>query len=161
MFCPNCGTENAKSQKFCTRCGTNLLAIDRAREIVSEMTGGGAPTSQVSPNLVFATAALSGIIGIIVITLGTVELFSKDNHGPAPVMFCLAGFATLVLICRYLISLIKPASKPLTKNLVSPAPPVFTPTSTTNRPLNEAPASYQSIVEDSTRQFDHERRSNS
>lgn len=160
MFCPNCGTENAKSQKFCTRCGTNLLAIDRAREIVNEMTN-SAPVSQVSPNLVFATAALSSIIGIIVITLGTVELFSKDNHGPAPVMFCLAGFATLVLICRYLISLIKPASKPSTKPIVSPAPPVFTPTSTTNRSLNEAPASYQSIVEDSTRQFERERRSDS
>jgi len=161
MFCPNCGTENSKSQKFCTRCGTNLLAIDRAREIVNEMTS-SAPVSQVSPNLVFATAALSGIIGIIVITLGTVELFSRGgNHGPEPVMFCLAGFATLVLICRYLISLIKPASKLSTKNAVSPAPPVFTPTGTTNRSLNEAPASYQSIVEDSTRQFERERRSNS
>ena len=161
MFCPNCGTENAKSQKFCTRCGTNLLAIDRAREIVNEMTS-SAPVSYVSPNLVFATAALSGIIGIIVITLGTVELFSRGGgHGPEPVMFCLAGFATLVMICRYLISLIRPANKPSTKPIVSPAPPIFTPTSTTNRSLNEAPASYQSIVEDSTRQFERERRSNS
>ena len=159
MFCPNCGTENAKSQKFCTRCGTNLLAIDRAREIVSEMTG-SAPVSQVSPNLVFITAALISIIGIIAIVVGTVEL-SEKPHGPEPVIFCLVGFAALVLICRYLISLINPASKPSTKTIVSPAPPVFIPTSTTNRSLNEAPAPYQSIVEDSTRQFERDRRSNS
>ncbi len=37
MFCPNCGTDNSKGQKFCTRCGTNLLAIDRAREIITEL----------------------------------------------------------------------------------------------------------------------------
>lgn len=161
MFCPNCGTENAKSQKFCTRCGTNLLAIDRAREIVSEMTGGGPPVSQVSPNLVFITAALISIIGIIAITAGTVELSGRPDRGPEPVIFCLVGFTALVLICRYLISLINPASKPSTKTIVSPAPPVFIPTSTTNRSLNEAPASYQSIVEDSTRQFERDRRSNS
>ncbi|MEP7338354.1 MAG: zinc ribbon domain-containing protein [Acidobacteriota bacterium] len=160
MFCPNCGTENAKSQKFCTRCGTNLLAIDRAREIVSEMTG-SAPVSQVSPNLVFITAALISIIGIIVIAVGTTELAQRPDRGPEPIIFCLVGFATLVLICRYLISLIKPASKSSTKAIISPAPPVFIPTSTTNRSLNEAPAPYQSIVEDSTRQLEGDRRSNS
>lgn len=160
MFCPNCGTENAKSQKFCTRCGTNLLAIDRAREIVNEMTSSG-PVSQVSPNLVFITAALISIIGIIAITTATIELANRPNHGPEPVMFCVAGFATLVLICRYLMGLIKPGGKPSMKNVISPAPTVFPTASTTNRALNDAPVSYQSIVEDSTRQFERERRSNS
>lgn len=160
MFCPNCGTENAKSQKFCTRCGTNLLAIDRAREIVSEMTG-SAPVSQVSPNLVFITAALISIIGIIAVVAGTVELSNRPGGAELPAIFCLAGFAALVLICRYLLSLIKPASKPVKNAVIPSAPPLFPPASATNRSLNEAPTSYPSVVEDPTRQFERERRSNS
>lgn len=162
MFCPNCGTENSKSQKFCTRCGTNLLAIDRAREIITEMGGhSNAPASQVSPNLVFATAALSSIIGIIAITLGTIELAQKPDRGPEPIIFCLIGFSALVLICRYLLGLIKPANKSETRAVVTPTPAILSSGGTTNRSLNEAPTPYQSIIEDTTRQFEREHRSNS
>ena len=73
MFCPNCGTENSQAQKFCTRCGTNLLAIDRAREIITEMNN-AAPAPAVSPNLVFGTVALLSVIGFLVVTLVTYEL---------------------------------------------------------------------------------------
>lgn len=30
MYCPNCGSQNKDGTKFCTRCGTNLLAVAKA-----------------------------------------------------------------------------------------------------------------------------------
>lgn len=157
MFCPNCGTDNSKGQKFCTRCGTNLLAIDRAREIITEMNTVSVPS--VSPNLVFVTVALLSIVGFIAITLGTYELARGNNQGPLPIIFGLSGFSSLVMICRYLIGLIKPTVK--VEKPVIQAPPVsYSPPviqrGTTNKALNEA-APYQSIIEDPTRQFEHER----
>jgi hypothetical protein len=160
MFCPNCGTDNAKGQKFCTRCGTNLLAIDRAREILSEMTS-SAPVPQVSPNLVFISTALISVVGFIAITAGMVTLAEIPGKGPEAGFLCLSGFTALVLICRYLLTLIRPTSKPEKRQIIPPAPPQFPPVGTTNRSLSEAPASYQSVIEDPTRQFEHERRSNS
>lgn len=159
MFCPNCGTDNSKGQKFCTRCGTNLLAIDRAREIISEINTVSVPS--VSPNLVFVTVALLSIVGFIVITLGTYELARSDNQGPLPTIFAIGGFSVLAMICRYLIGLIKPTVK--VEKPVIQAPPIsYSPPppqrGTTNKSLNEAPA-YQSIIEDPTRQFEHERNS--
>jgi hypothetical protein len=160
MFCPNCGTDNAKGQKFCTRCGTNLLAIERAREIVSEMTS-SAPVPQVSPNLVFIITALISVVGFIAITAGMVTLAEIPGKGPETGFLCLSGFTSLVLICRYLLTLIRPAGKPEKRQVIPPAPPQFPAAGTTNRSLGEAPASYQSVIEDPTRQFEHERRSNS
>ncbi|MBL8187733.1 MAG: hypothetical protein JNK38_06980 [Acidobacteria bacterium] len=80
---------------------------------------------------------------------------------PLPIFFALGGFTSLVLICRYLIGLIKPTVK--VEKPVIQAPPVSYPPptiqrGTTNKSLNEAP-SYQSIIEDPTRQFEHERNS--
>lgn len=160
MFCPNCGTENSKGQKFCTRCGTNLLAIDRAREIISEMNTVSVPS--VSPNLVFVTVALLSIVGFIAITVGTFEMMRGDGkQTPLPIFFALGGFTSLVLICRYLIGLIKPTMK-VEKPAIQPPPVSYPPPTiqrgTTNKSLNEAP-SYQSIIEDPTRQFEHERNS--
>lgn len=166
MFCPNCGTENSKGQKFCTRCGTNLLAIDRAREIISEMTN-SAPASGVSHNLVFGTVALLSVIGFIAVTLGTLELSRGDGrHGPLPFFFMVGGFSSLILICRYLIGLIKPANKPETKTIQPAQPnsyaqPQPVQRGTTNRALNEAAMPHHSVIEDPTRQFEHETRSKS
>lgn len=164
MFCPNCGTDNSKGQKFCTRCGMNLLAIDRAREIVSEIANAPA-APMISPNLVFVTAALISIIGFIVITVGTYEFSRGENNGPLSVIFPIMGFASMVTICRYLLKLISPPAKMEARQMMPPvAPSSYTPPQlphgTTNRSLGEAPA-YQSIVEDPTRQFEHERRSGS
>ena len=166
MFCPNCGTDNSKGQKFCTRCGTNLLAIDRAREIITEMSN-SEPAPLVSPNLVFATVALLSVFGFIAVTLGTYELARDDGrHGPLPFFFMAGGFTSLILICRYLIGLIKPANKAATKT-IPPAQPnsyaQFQPIQrgTTNRSLSEASVPYQSIVEDPTRQFERQKQSDS
>lgn len=38
MFCPNCGTENDTSAKFCTRCGTPLPEAPREAAAVSPQT---------------------------------------------------------------------------------------------------------------------------
>ncbi|MDX2044988.1 MAG: hypothetical protein SF097_27500 [Acidobacteriota bacterium] len=136
------------------------MAIDRAREIISEINTVSVPS--VSPNLVFVTVALLSIVGFIAITVGTSEMMRGDGkQTPLPIFFALGGFTSLVMICRYLIGLIKPTMK--VEKPVIQAPPISysqppLQRGTTNKSLNEAP-SYQSIIEDPTRQFEHERNS--
>jgi hypothetical protein len=159
MFCPDCGAENSKGQKFCTRCGTNLIAIDRARDIVSEVAT-GAPVPQLQSSTVLKSVALISIFGFLFLTIGTVILIEiDDGRGPIPVIFGLSGFAALVLICRYLLKLIAP-------NAAAVGPPSLPASYTapamrgaTNRRLSEPAAPYQSIIEDPTKQFESERRS--
>src|SRR5215813_7437680 len=102
MFCPDCGAENSRSQKFCTRCGTNLIAIDRAREIVSEMRA-NASAPPVSPGGILKIVALISAIGFIDTAAGTVAL---KHTGLTQSFFALVGFTALVMICRYLLQLI-------------------------------------------------------
>jgi hypothetical protein len=160
MFCPDCGAENSKSQKFCTRCGTNLIAIDRAREIVSEMKA-NVSAPQVSPWAILIIAALISVTGFIATTAGTVELahIGGPYGGPIPVFFAIGGFTALVMICRYLLQMIKP---PARTEMSRQAPPVESATSgvgsATNRALGGSPAPYHSVIEEPTQQFEIERR---
>ena len=156
MFCPDCGAENSRSQKFCTRCGTNLIAIDRAREIVSEMKA-NVSAPPVSPRAILIIVALISAIGFIATTGGAVAL----DHGgsPLPLFFALGGFTALVMICRYLLQMIKP---PARTEMSRQAPPVESATSgvgsATNRALGGSPTPYHSIIEEPTQQFETERR---
>lgn len=158
MFCPDCGTENSRGQKFCTRCGVNLIAIDRARDFITEMAT-SEPAAYAEPSTILKIVALISIFGFLFITIGTALLLDLSHgYGPIPVMFCLAGFASLVLICRYLLKMIAPGTKAAKKPIAPPsnyAPPVR---GVTNRSLSEAAPNYQSIIEDPTRQFESERR---
>ena len=83
MFCPDCGAENSRSQKFCTRCGTNLIDIDRAREIVSEMKA-NVPPPPAPPSSVLRIIALISAIGFITITSGTVALSKNRRNNSRP-----------------------------------------------------------------------------
>ncbi|HEY6403441.1 MAG TPA: zinc ribbon domain-containing protein, partial [Blastocatellia bacterium] len=108
MFCPDCGTENSRSQKFCTRCGTNLIAIDRAREIVSEMEANiSAPPA--SPSSILKIVTLISAIGFVATTAGTIAM--KGVAGPLSIFFALGGFTALIMICRYLLQMITPTAK--------------------------------------------------
>jgi hypothetical protein len=108
MFCPDCGAENSRSQKFCTRCGTNLIAIDRAREIVSEMEA-NVSAPPVSPSSILKIVALIGAIGFVTTTVGTEAMMHVP--GPLPIFFALGGFTALIMICRYLLQMITPTAK--------------------------------------------------
>ncbi len=158
MFCPDCGANNVSGQKFCTRCGTNLIAIDRAREFVQEISS-GAPVPVVSPSAILWIVALVSIIGFIATTIGIVALLELDEtHGPIPVMFGIGGFATIILICRYLLNTLKQSAKPEPKPI---APAYASPSAVrgaTNRSLNQAQVGYQSIIEDPTKQFEAARK---
>jgi zinc ribbon protein len=157
MFCPDCGAENSRGQKYCTRCGTNLIAIDRAREIVSEVST-GAPAPQFDSASIIKTVAWISILGILFITVGSIIIMAIDEgKTPIPVFFGLCGFGALVLICRYLLGLIKSSSRAENKNSAKQSdylPPAMP--KPTNRALNE-PSSYQSIIEEPTQQFEAER----
>jgi hypothetical protein len=161
MFCPDCGVENSKGNKFCRRCGTNLIAIDRAREFISEMTS-APPTQQIESSTVIKIVALIGILGFLFVTLGTVILQEIKSQGPPiPLFFAIFGFSALVLICRYLVKLISPTVKSENRRTILPAQaeqkniplPIRE-----NRTLNEQSYSQQSVVEEPTQQFEDERR---
>ena len=156
MFCPDCGAENSRSQKFCTRCGTNLIAIDRAREIVSEMKANvSAPPAQ--PSSILRIVGLISAIGFITITGGTIALATFG--GPLPVFFVVGGFTALATICYYLLQMIK---SPARTEIIRQAPQVDSAISgargATNRALGEPPTQYHSVIEEPTQQFETERR---
>jgi hypothetical protein len=149
MFCPDCGAENSRSQKFCTRCGTNLIAIERAREIVSEMSA-NVSAPPLEPSSILRIVALISAIGFIATTAGTVALIRAG--GPIPVFFALGGFITTVMICYYLLQMIKPPARTEMSRQASPV------ASATNRALGGSSSPYHSIIEESTQQFETERR---
>jgi hypothetical protein len=161
MYCPDCGVENTKGNKFCRRCGTNLIAIDRAREIINQLSS-GPPTQQFESSTIIKIVALIGILGFLFITLGTAILHDNDNNrSPIPILFALGGFSALVLICRYLINLIRPPVKSEDKRAVLPPRmdhnylPIQ---SREPHTLAETPYSQQSVIEEPTQQFEDERR---
>lgn len=156
MFCPDCGAENSRSQKYCTRCGTNLVAIDRAREIVSEMRA-NVSAPPVAPSSILRVVALISAIGFIATTSGTVALIHAG--GPIPLFFALGGFTALVMICRYLLQMINPQARTGMGRQAPPAPSATSGVgSATNRALGGSPAPYHSIIEEPTQQFETERR---
>ena len=155
MFCPDCGAENSRSQKFCTRCGTNLIAIDRAREIVSEMKA-NVSAPPVSPRAILIIVALISAIGFIATAGGTVAL---EHSGPIQSLFVLCGFTALVMICRYLLQMINsPVKTKMSRQAPLAAPATSEVVSATNRALGGSQTPYHSIIEEPTQQFETERR---
>jgi zinc-ribbon domain len=156
MFCPDCGAENSKSQKFCTRCGTNLIAIDRARAIVSEMNA-NVSAPPVEPSSILRIVTLISVIGFIATTAGTIALMAVG--GPTPLFFAFAGFTALVMICRYLLQMINPLVKTkMSRQAPLAAPATSEVVSATNRALGGSQTPYHSIIEEPTQQFETERR---
>jgi hypothetical protein len=156
MFCPDCGAENSRGQKYCTRCGTNLIVIDRAREIVSEMTA-GTPVSQFESSTIIKSVAWISIFGFIFITIGSLVITAIDGaRTPMGIFFGIFGFTALVLICRRLLGLVKSADRVEKSSRQADYIPPVTPKAT-NRALNEPSPSYNSIIEEPTQQFEAER----
>jgi zinc-ribbon domain len=154
MFCPECGTENARNQKFCTRCGTSLLAVEYARSIVSELTTGKS-SNDLAASSVLKMATLISVLGFLFITLGTVflSLIYQDRHGPPMgLFFCMAGLVALVLIVKQILKLIDRPEKS------SPRAPIQLPVTTnplaSNRNLTEGNQTYYSVTEERTRQLE-------
>jgi hypothetical protein len=159
MYCPDCGTENARSQKFCTRCGANLLAIDRARNLVSEVATGGSNLPVEGSTILKSVAAIS-ISGFLFVTIASVVLAAIDGEQktPIPVFVALGGYTAIVLICRRLLDILKTSGKSsdLLRQIPSPNASSINSGSSgnTNRSLSEASFSPYSITEQSTRQFE-------
>ena len=170
MFCPSCGLENAQSQKFCRRCGTNLFALQAATEMFNGVTQGHA-TNHIDPKFVLKMITLFGLLGFFVVTGGAlamsiVQITSTPadlrNEPPFGLILAFLGYTALTLICGMLLRWVRRTNErpavPVISNPVSYAPPVnqiaAAPVvgANTNPALNAAPA-YQSIVEDETRQF--------
>lgn len=171
MFCPHCGLENAKGQKFCRRCGANLMAFDLAQNFINEVAT--VPTThQAEPNSILKITALISILGFLFITIGVIilTLMQHEYHQPGPPMglfLAIFGYGAIVLICRRLLKLLelpRPAIKPFVGQpaMHSPAQPYLAAPmpSQTNRNLGATPV-YNSITEQETQQFEHERRANS
>ncbi len=161
MFCPDCGAQNIKSQKFCVRCGSNLLIVDRAREIIGEVGAAGAIRENNSSNAMRMLALIS-IAGFLCVTVGTIFLVLIDSgQSPVSSIFGVGGFVALILICRMLLRASNTASArnvSTNERIVIPSNPPQITHSGTNRGLGAA-VPFQSVTEDSTRQFEGERQS--
>ena len=175
MYCPNCGVENSKGQKFCRRCGANLLAVDVAREFINEVAAGNLTNQQNQPNVpaVLKITALVSILGFLFVTAGATALtiiqYASENHGPPLGIFlAFAGYTALVLICRQLLKLATLTTTTTQTGMRSwplqaTAPPAVAPHTPpalhgqTNRNLAEA-SGYHSVTESETQQFDPARR---
>ena len=154
MFCPECGTDNARNQKFCTRCGTSLLAIEYARSIVNEMAAG--KPSHLEAATVLRTVAWISTVGLLLITLSTIFLsvIYNDRLGPPiGLFFGVSGLVALVVIIRQLLKLIaRPEKQPLhTMHLQATTNPLLT-----NRTLTEGNQPYYSVTEERTRQLEQQ-----
>ena len=156
MFCPDCGTENSRGQKFCNRCGSNLVALERARSIISEVATGEV-SNHIEPSTVLKITAAISILGLLIITLGTIflSLIFQGQHGPPPgLFFGIGGLIALVVIVKRLLRLIDTAPKkaapgPLAQLLKQVPTP-----RTANLPLAEGSQPYYSVTEERTKQFD-------
>lgn len=154
MFCPDCGTENLRGQKFCTRCGSNLMALWRARDIVTELaTGNSAP--QVEASTVLKIIALISIFGMMFTIGGTIALMGIDEgKTPIPIFVALGGFGTIVMICKQLFKLISALSAAKPSSAHTAATNV---SATTNRRLGEEMPIYHSVIEQPTQQIESQR----
>ena len=154
MFCPDCGTENSKGQKFCTRCGSSLLAVEYARSIVNELTTGKS-ANDLSASSVLKMATAISILGLLFITLGTIflSLIYQDRHGPPmSLFFCMFGLGALVVIVKQILKLLDrsaTSAQPATMHL-----PVTTNPLANHRNLSEGNPSYYSVTEERTKQLD-------
>lgn len=172
MFCPNCGMENAKGQKFCRRCGANLMAFDLAQNFIQEVATGNA-VKQVEPNSILKITALISILGFLFITIGAIilSIMHYEYHASGPpigLFLALFGYGAIVLICRRLLKLLDATRSevkpyPIQANLQAPIAQSYgSPNlpNQTNRNLGAAPI-YHSITEQETQQFEAERRASS
>jgi hypothetical protein len=155
MFCPDCGTDNQRNQKFCTRCGSSLLALEHARNIVSEI-GAGGNTSAVEGSTILKVVALISIFGFLFVTAGGIFLALIESDSPVPFVTIIGGYTAIVLICRRLLSLINPAAQKNDNRRAAPpgyVAPAVAP-GMTNCSLGEGTVPYHPVTEEATRQFE-------
>jgi uncharacterized membrane protein len=55
--------------------------------------------------------AVISVLGLSIVTLGTVflSIIERSDRTPVPFFFALGGLAAIILICRYLMRMIQPA----------------------------------------------------
>lgn len=132
------------------------MVIDRARDILAEVAGNQS-TSHASPNMVLTLVGVISIVGFTATTIGSLVFYRMDQgNSPMPFLFGLGGFAAMIMICRYLLALIKPAAVKGQAGAYSP--PKQVPGGGQIPALPDPSAAYQSVVEDRTKQFDTERK---
>ncbi|HZS07815.1 MAG TPA: hypothetical protein VFD58_23475 [Blastocatellia bacterium] len=140
------------------------MAIDRARDIVSEVATGAAASQIEAATLLKVVAAIS-VFGFMFVTGGTIALAAIEapRIGPVPFFIGIAGYTAIVAICRHLLRLIPaPAQKGEAKRQRAQPPYTVPPIApgSTNRSLAEGAVPYHSITEQTTRQFEGKQRDN-
>ena len=162
MYCPDCGTENTSSQRFCRQCGSNLTSVKLAREVVN--TPADDVKGYLEPSTVFKVVALISILGFFFITGGAIALTALQttmgrSEPPIGVFLALFGYGSLVLINRQLLKLIAPTAARRKRLYTdpSPRPAVQVPPSSTRSLMEGAP--FGSVTEPTTKQFQEEQRS--
>src|SRR5262245_37288125 len=177
MFCPTCGSNQGEGKKFCTLCGTNLLAVSQA-------LSGGIPNSPASqppfPDpLAYkrekrkATGVKLAIFGGGIVALKFFSfIFAGPFRGGSPFGFwTIIGFIFLAIGISKIISSRAPLNSPaqsapvpnpylrIDSPMIPPKEPVFSggPERETKVPdtgqLEPPPNPAPSVTEDETRQL--------
>lgn len=160
MYCPDCGTDNSRNQKYCVRCGSNLIVVDQARSIIQEVAGNNS-TEKVNPGTVLKTAGIISGLGFLFILIGAIVLTvsTEGQHGPPlGLLFSIAGFTALVLIVRRMLRLIenpRHPAKSFINQIMQEKKNSVAQSQTRSLPdMGETP--YYSVTEERTRQFERE-----
>jgi hypothetical protein len=163
MYCPDCGTENTSTQRFCRQCGSNLTSVKLAREVINTPADAG---SHIDPSTVFKVVALISILGFLFITGGAIALTAiqttwegaSQHQPPIGLFLALFGYGSLILIDRQLLKFVGPASSRRQRMSAetSPRPAVQAAPGSTRSLVEGAP--FGSVTEPTTRQFQEEQR---
>ena len=165
MYCPDCGTENTDTQRFCRQCGSNLTSVKLAREVVGNTPSMDAE-AHIKPSSVFTLVALISILGFIFVTGGAIAVTALQtswpggaSQPPMGVLLAMFGYISLFLIDRQLLKLISPAgSRRERLRADTPHRPAVQIQPGSTRALREG-AAVGSVTEQTTRQFQEEQRS--
>jgi hypothetical protein len=168
MYCPSCGANQADQKKFCTNCGTNLLAVSRALQ--------GPPAVFAAPPAPFqnpidrirdaqrerryASGVRLTIIGGAFLALQLLRfIFSwhLDQGSPFGFFSLVAIVIASIGISRIATSRIQPSipQRQVTPSSITPGTPEVTPPQQSQETrMFETPPS---VTEETTRHFQQER----
>src|ERR1041385_8385271 len=107
MFCLNCGTENAQTIRFCSRCGTNLDDVRQAL-LAPRPSQPLAPLGSDHIKLILRAVAAISILTPAVIFAAIITIFGIANAGssryspgdivPLVLFLALGGLAAVTII---------------------------------------------------------------
>ncbi len=101
MFCPNCGTQNSDTAKFCSNCATPLAVspnLPQQQQPNYSAPYGAVPVSDVSDGLKIGLAIVSFFVPIVGIIMGIIYMMDPSPaKKEAGKLWLIVSIAAIVL----------------------------------------------------------------